>query len=300
MKILTSVIGSYPPTDSNGRPITLEQAVQAQLDVGIDIVTDGQTTGDMIGIFAGKISGIELLEKNGRRQYEIAGELGRPADGIIVPDQRRAKTYLSRKKSQALLKGVVTGPYTLAKACENNYYGSESDAALALAEILNAELLEMQDIIDVVQIDEPSFYNGAPDYAENLFMELTKGVKKEIILHAHANKNHDLRAEVRKVAGLPVQVLSYDFTANPQIFNVLRGFQFNQAISLGCVRTDVSYLPDVDAVKQRIMQVCGHFGDKIKYVTPDCGLRLKTQDSANKIMRRLVQARDSVCRAQGF
>jgi len=295
MKILTSVIGSYPPTDSNGRPITLEQAVQAQLDAGIDVVTDGQTSGDMIDIFAGKIGGIELLEKNGRRQYEITGELSRPAGGIIVPGQRRAKTYLLQKKSQSLLKGVITGPYTLAKACANNYYGSEKDAVLALAEVLNTELRELQGVVDVLQIDEPSFYNGVPDYAKGLFSELTKGITKEIILHAHANKNHDLRAEVRKVAGLPVQVLSYDFTANPQIFNILRGFQFNQAISLGCIRTDVSFLPDADAVKQRIMQACRHFGDKVKYVTPDCGLRLKTQDSANNVMRRLVLARDSVC-----
>ena len=283
MRILTSVIGSHPVNN-------LETAIDAQLAEGIDVVTDGQTSGDMIQIFAGKIGGIELA--NGK--YKIARELSWPASGITVRDQWLALSYLLQKKSRALLKGVVTGPYTLARACANNYYGSEEEAALALARVLNSELRELQHVIDVLQIDEPAFYFGVPDYAKPMFSDLVSGVDKEIILHAHANKNHDLQSEVRKVAELPVQVLSYDSATVPQVLSAIQRCAPEQHISLGCVRTDVSFLPKKSVVR-RINRAISLLGpERIRYVTPDCGLRLKTPATANKIMQRVVAARNYV------
>lgn len=282
MRILTSVIGSYPARN-------LEEAIDAQIEAGIDVVTDGQTSGDMIQIFASKIPGIIKCNE----KYEIRGELAWPASGITVQDQNHARNHLSMRKSPALLKGIVTGPYTLAKACVNNYYGSEKDAALALARVLNSELRELQGVVDAVQIDEPAFYFGVPDYANNLFAELTRGIKKELILHAHANKYSDLQNEVRKVAALPVHVLSYDFAAVPRVRYAIAKCAPKQYISLGCVRTDVSGKLRAYNIANRIKSAVGRFGEgKIKYVTPDCGLRSKTPSTANEIMRRVVAARD--------
>ena len=299
MKILTSVIGSYPPLDLAGKPVTLEQAVQAQLDAGIDVISTGQLTGNMIEIFAGKIGGIKLAQgfSDEKCPYIVSGALAWPEDGITVSEHKAAGMRLlnnSHNGNEAIrLKGIVTGPYTLTTECNNRFYKSEQELTQAFASVLNKELIALSEVADVLQIDEPSFCNGVPKYIRNVFDTLVKDVKKEIILHAHYGRTTP--TDLLEILALPVQTISYDSAANPIVLDLLAKHKVKQDASVGCIMTDGNYLTGVNTIAGRIRRAARILGEgKIRYVTPDCGMRNLHQNTANQIMRRLVAARDSV------
>ena len=299
MKILTSVIGSYPPLDLAGKPVTLEQAVQAQLDAGIDVISTGQLTGDMIEIFASKIGSVRPAQDgDGKWPFTVFGELSWPENGTTLLEHKAASMRLlnnshNGKKPAIQLKGIVTGPYTLASACNNRFYKSEQELTQAFASVLNKELIALSEVADVLQIDEPSFCNGVPKYIRNVFDTLVKDVKKEIILHAHYGRTTP--TDLLEILALPVQTISYDSAANPIVLDLLAKHKVKQDASVGCIMTDGNYLTGVNTIAGRIRRAARILGEgKIRYVTPDCGMRNLHQNTANQIMRRLVAARDSV------
>ena len=71
--LATTVVGSYPVVKGGGLmsfldPLrtAVETAVGDQLAAGIDIISDGQVRGDMIGAFASHLPGIRDQEVIGR------------------------------------------------------------------------------------------------------------------------------------------------------------------------------------------------------------------------------------------
>ena len=54
LPLLTTVVGSYP---TGGLPPrrAIQRAVEEQITAGIELISDGQPRGDMVGVFAGRI-----------------------------------------------------------------------------------------------------------------------------------------------------------------------------------------------------------------------------------------------------
>ncbi|MGQ9582890.1 MAG: hypothetical protein ACUVV6_05170 [Thermoplasmatota archaeon] len=57
--VRTTVIGSYPLSYGELGPEAVRRAVKEQISAGVRLVSDGQTRGDMISIYAGMIKGLE-------------------------------------------------------------------------------------------------------------------------------------------------------------------------------------------------------------------------------------------------
>ena len=77
--LATTVVGSYPVVKGGGLKSlfdpfhsAVETAVADQIKAGIDIISDGQVRGDMIGAFTAKLPGI--------REQQVIGKV-QPADG---------------------------------------------------------------------------------------------------------------------------------------------------------------------------------------------------------------------------
>ena len=101
--LATTVVGSYPVVKGGGfmslfDPLhpAVETAVGDQLAAGIDIISDGQVRGDMIGAFTSHLPGI--------REQEVIGKVQPAAGGITVGDTKYA---ISRAPK---VKGIITGP----------------------------------------------------------------------------------------------------------------------------------------------------------------------------------------------
>jgi 5-methyltetrahydropteroyltriglutamate--homocysteine methyltransferase len=209
--IPTSMVGNYPnprwwdanwgrhftgdqePPDSMNRE-ALEDAVAAialdQEQAGIDIITDGRLHGDNYADTAVyyylKRMGYNL--KGGHLGFPIysklhAGTLEQAVKrhGAIMVQQAKALRRATKKPTKI----QYTGVQVLAQCTNDLHYKNSRDRALAIAEVINEDILEVDALgIDFIQLDEftwPYFYE---DWAIEAFNRAVQGVKNaKIIVH---------------------------------------------------------------------------------------------------------------------
>jgi 5-methyltetrahydropteroyltriglutamate--homocysteine methyltransferase len=179
--LLTTIAGSLPKPIWLAEPerlwapwriegAALEQAkidatilsVKLQEDAGIDIVGDGeQARVHFVHGFLANLDGIDFQKKtvmgirNNRYTAEVPTVVGpiRRKGAVHAAEAGAARAHTSRK-----LKFTLPGPMTIVDTIADSHYGRKEDLAMAFAEALNAEALELQALgVDVIQFDEPAF-----------------------------------------------------------------------------------------------------------------------------------------------
>jgi 5-methyltetrahydropteroyltriglutamate--homocysteine methyltransferase len=136
--------------------------VKLQEDAGLDIVTDGeQFRMHFVHGFLEHIQGIDWSLKtkmgirNNRYTVEVptvTGPIRRPAP--VHGDEVR----FLRPHTVRSLKVTLPGPMTICDTIADAHYGSRPAMAMAFAEVLNAEAMELVRLgADVIQFDEPAF-----------------------------------------------------------------------------------------------------------------------------------------------
>ena len=183
-RIKTTVVGSYPVPDWLAA-LPSEQAlldatrvvIATQEEAGIDVVCDGELyrfdvnhpeTNGMIEYFVRPLDGVRTrmsfdelfayragkMGFRGRPPGVVEGPIG--AGTLALPDAcARAKRLATRP-----FKFTLTGPHMLAKTLVDRHYKSTAELALAIADVLAAQVKHLD--AEVVQVDEANL-PGAPD-----------------------------------------------------------------------------------------------------------------------------------------
>jgi 5-methyltetrahydropteroyltriglutamate--homocysteine methyltransferase len=136
--------------------------IKEQEDAGIDIVTEGeQFRIHFVHGFVEHVRGIDWQKKtrmgirNNRYVVDVptvTGPLSRPAP------VHREEALFARAHTRRKLKFTLPGPMTISDTVADAHYGRRADMAMAFAELLNQEALELEAAgADVIQFDEPAF-----------------------------------------------------------------------------------------------------------------------------------------------
>ena len=291
----TTIIGSYPlfPNRekimqnyfhhyrSNSWNPLIQQVLDDLNTAGIDILSDGQTRDPFVQLFARKLKGCRL-----RNRIEIIDDI-EYSKPITVDDQRYIQSIIPPDRQ---LKGVITGPYTLTKSCIDLYYHDEQEVAFSFAHALRKEVEELQSTIDILGIDEPFFSVSFPEYAQDLIGILTQTLRLPTLLHVCGN----VSSAVPKIFDLPVDTLSHEFKARPELFNLFKDFSYPQSLCVGCVRSDDTRIESVKEITSHLQAPLDLFGEKIQYLSPDCGQRSLSRDVAYQKLDNLVQAKEAL------
>lgn len=289
-ELITTVVGSYPARPSKDSlansyfddvdPFieSIEEAVKAQLDTGIELISDGQTRGGMVEIFAENLKGFRM-----KRRPEIISKIGHLGP-IITSDQSKIKNSIPEDIG---LKGIITGPWTLVKSSYDLHYKDTKEAVMDTAEALKVEAKELSKICDVVQVDEPFLSVEFPTYAKDSVEKLLPN-DTTTALHVCG----DVSDIAEKLVEIDVDILDHEFAANPHLYDVYDNLSFSQRIAPGVVTTE-ERVEDVEVIKGRIERAVESFGTKI-LIDPDCGLRNLQKDEAYKKLKNMVEARDVV------
>ncbi|HEX9646408.1 MAG TPA: 5-methyltetrahydropteroyltriglutamate--homocysteine methyltransferase [Alphaproteobacteria bacterium] len=193
----TTVVGSYPQPDwlidrdalSHRSPPRVRAAglwrvaepwlAEAQDDAtrlaiadmeraGIDIITDGEIRRESYSNrFATALGGIDPA-----RAGTAQSRRGRPEPVPLVSGPIRrlrpvetADVAFLRANTARTIKATLPGPFTLAQQAEDAYYRDPERLAMAYAEAVNAELLDLFAAgADIVQLDEP-YLQARPEAA---------------------------------------------------------------------------------------------------------------------------------------
>ena len=287
--LATTVVGSYPVVKGSGlkslfdplKP-AVETAVADQVNAGIDIISDGQVRGDMIKAFSGKLPGI--------KGQDVVGKIQPASGAITVADTKYAK-------SQSLyVKGIITGPSTLAHGLHIStpMYRNKEELALDLAAALAVEAKYLEAAgVTLLQIDEPIFSTGVADLAvgKQAIDVITGAIKVPTCMHVCGN----LANVLDDILKVNVNVLDFEFSKNPENLALFGSKDLSgRMIGYGCVDSTSEPVETVAEIKKRIEKGVEVFGAKAMLVDPDCGLRMRSRESAFWKLKNMAEAAKEV------
>jgi len=287
--LATTVVGSYPVVKGSGLKTlfdpfksAVETAVADQVAAGIDIISDGQVRGDMIQAFSGKLPGV--------KGQDIVGKI-QPASGAITAGD----TKYAKSKS-LYVKGIITGPSTLAHGLHIStpMYRNKEELALDLAAALAVEAKYLEAAgVTLLQIDEPIFSTGVADLAvgKQAIDLITGAVKVPTCMHVCGN----LANVLDDILKVNVNVLDFEFSKNPENLSLFGSKDLSgRMIGYGCVDSTAEPVESVAEIKKRIEKGVEVFGAKNMLIDPDCGLRMRSRESAFWKLKNMAEAAKEV------
>lgn len=297
LPLMTTVVGSYP-TDGMPPRRAIQRAIEDQVAAGIELVSDGQPRGDMISVFTAHIPGFRRADDG---VWEVVDALDLPRAPIAVEDFALARQLLA---GRAELKGIVTGPMTLALSCRvapgAPYRGPEDPSLiLRLAEVMGREVAALVAAgATIVQVDEPmlSLALGSrlsPELATDALRPLA-AVPRTPALHVCG----DIRAIAHELLALPFEVLDFENTTIPNLsaFDADELEFANVRLGVGCVNTRTARVESVATLRKRILAATARLDADRLWIAPDCGLRSLSAEVAREKLTRMAAAVNEVRR----
>jgi len=267
--------------------------MQIQEDAGMDLFVDGeQYRGDMVAYFADEMAGFAiagLVRSYGNRYYPkpvVVGPVGRKAP--VTVEWYKFAQSLTKKP----VKGMLTGPYTIAEWSFNEHYPTRRELVLELARAIHDEVIDLERAgAKYIQIDEPAIHTRPEEdfeLATEAMEIVTNGVSAYTITHI-------CYGDVPKIypAMLRLAVNQLDLALKNEEFGLLETFKkapFTKDIGLGVVDAHSHRIESVDEVVDGIRKTLKVIPAEQIYVSPDCGLKTRTVDETVGKLRVMVEA----------
>jgi len=313
--LLTTTVGSFPKPEYLQRArddfyrgkLTREklnalekqatrEIIQKQEELGLDILVDGEMyRGDMVTYFAEHLEGFKisgLVRSYGNRYYRkpiAIGKIRRKAPVTI------SWFTFSQSLTKKPVKGMLTGPYTIMDWSFNEAYPSRRDFALALAEVVHEEALDLQQAgARYIQIDEPAISTRPEeiDLAIETMKIVTKGLTAKTITHICYGDFEKIYPQMLNLAvdQIDLEMANRDFA----LLDLFKKRPFTKEIGLGVLDVHRHDIDSKEKVKRGIKKALEIFTPEKIYVDPDCGLKTRTPEEAFAKLKVMIEARDEV------
>lgn len=309
----STVVGSYPvelekPSSAKDKLLnalgahdsykdSIKSSVIAQLDAGVDIISDGQVRGDMVSIFTKYIPGMKIEDGN----TMIVSKIKRPTQEISVKDLQYAKKVMKDYYGGDIpegegVKGIITGPNTIVHSSRIQFfYKNKEDAILDLARSLKHEVDAIANKVKPVyiQIDEPFLSTGMVDMktAREAIDILREGLDIPLAMHVCGI----LTDAFKDISKFNVDILDFEFAGNNVNLDVLEknaSLISDKKIGFGCVDSSVNTVDDVGDVDELVRKAIEIVGKDNLILDPDCGLRRAPKDVAYEKLKLMNEIKD--------
>jgi 5-methyltetrahydropteroyltriglutamate--homocysteine methyltransferase len=328
----TTVVGSYPQPEwlvdramlSKSVPRTRMHAPQEHLQdaqddativairdmerAGIDIVTDGEIRRESYSNrFATALDGIDadnpavITARNGTQTPvpRVVGKVKRNA-----PVERRDMEFL-RKNTDRAAKITLPGPFTMSQQAKDEFYKDDEELAMAFAEAVNAEALDLQRAgADVIQLDEPWVRNN-PDlarrYAVKAINRALQGITVPTVVHlcfgyaavvpgSTKPAGYSFLAELADTNAEQISIEA----AQPKLdLGVLKDLS-SKKIMLGVLDLGNPEIETAEIVAERIRNGLRHVAADRLVVAPDCGMKYMPRHTAFAKLKAMCDAAAAV------
>ena len=164
-------------------------AIRDMERAGIDIITDGEMRRESYSNrFATALQGVEIDPPG-----FVQARSGRTAVPRVVGPIRRTRAVevedmrFLRRNTTLTAKITLPGPFTMGQQAQDEYYNDDEALAMAMAEAVNAEALNLVAAgADVIQLDEPWVRNdaaAAKRYAVKAINRALQGITVPTVVH---------------------------------------------------------------------------------------------------------------------
>ena len=309
----STVVGSFPVSESSpsnfkekllnsfGSFDPFKQAIKdsviAQLDAGVDIISDGQVRGDMVSIFTKYIPGMKIEEGN----TFVVSKIRKPTREISIDDLKYAIKVMSDYYNGNIpegcgVKGIITGPNTIIHSSRiQGFYKNKEDAILDLAHSLKFEVDAIAKKVEPVyiQVDEPFLSTGMVEMktAREAIDIIKDGLEVPLGMHVCGLLNNAFK----DLAKFNVDILDMEFAGNNVNLGVLEenaSLLLNKKVGFGCVDSSVNEVDDVNDVDELVKKAIEIVGKDNLLLDPDCGLRRAPKDVAFEKLKLMNEIKD--------
>ena len=309
----STVVGSYPvelkeassPKDKLLKALgandpykeAIKTSVIAQLDAGVDIISDGQVRDDMVSIFTKYIPGMKIEDGN----TMIVSKIRNPTHEITVKDLQYAKKVMKDYYNGDIpegkgIKGIITGPNTIVHSSRIQFfYKNKEDAIIDLAHSLKYEVDAIAKKVEpaYIQIDEPFLSTGMVDMktAREAIDILKDGLEIPLGMHVCGI----LSDAFKDISKFNVDILDFEFAGNNVNLGVLEkniSLISDKKVGFGCVDSSVNTVDDIKDVEELVAKAIEIVGKDNLILDPDCGLRRAPKDVAFEKLRIMNEIKD--------
>ena len=286
-------------------------AVAEMERAGIDVISDGeQRRESYFNRFANALGGVDP-----DRPGTAIARLGRPTPvpRVVGPIERTGPVSVPEA---AFLRGVtdrrikitVPGPFTLSSLAQDEHYRDPERLAMAYAAAVNAELRELEPIVDWLQLDEP-YLQAHPDrgraYGLAAIDRALAGLRKPTCIHlcfgyaySHAlagstkSGGYAFLPELERSAATQVSIEA----AQPRLdLSVLKDLP-SKTIVLGVLDLGDATPETPDAVARRLDAALKVLPPSRLVAAPDCGMKYLVRDVARAKLAALAAGASLVAR----
>lgn len=277
-------------------------AIRDQERAGVDCITDGEMRRESYSNrFATALTGIDTEKPFIRKAQgfeipmpRVVGPISRPA-AVEVEDLK----FLSANTDR-LTKITLPGPFTLSKQASDEYYNDDEALAMAYADVVNAEALDLVAAgADVIQIDEPWLRedpDGANRFGVRAIDRALAGVTATTAIHlcfgygfvvsADKPKAYDFLAQLGDSC---VEQISIE-AAQPHLDLGVLAQLSNKTIILGVIDLASNEIESVQTLAARIERALPYVAPERLIAAPDCGMKYLSRDAAFGKLGSMVRA----------
>ncbi|MBT2324366.1 hypothetical protein J7E62_18630 [Variovorax paradoxus] len=277
-------------------------AIRAQEEAGLDIVSDGEIRRESYSNrFATALEGVDLdnpgsaLDRSGHPNPvpRIVGRIRR-RHPVEVEDLKFLRAHTDRQ-----VKITVPGPFTMLQQAQNDFYGSEEEAAMDYAEAVNAEIRDLFAAgADVVQIDEP-YMQARPEKARqyglaalNRALDGITGTTAVHICFGYAAIIHERPSGysfLPELAQCSCKQVSIETAQSHLDCSALAALD-GKRVMVGCIDLSTPEVESVDTIVERIERALPYVKPENVILAPDCGMKYLPREAATGKLRAMVEA----------
>ena len=189
------------------------------------------------------------------------------------------------------VKGMLTGPYTIAEWSFNEYYSTFEEFVMEVAKVVHAEAIDLESAgAKYIQIDEPAA-STRPEEMELVARSMevvTEGLSAYTLTHICYG---DFEAVFDDINRIPVDNLDIETAnSNYSLLELFRGRQYDKHLSLGVTDVHTHQIESLDEVKAGIRKALEIFSPGQLFIGPDCGLKTRTAAESIAKLKVMVQA----------
>ena len=289
------------------------EAIQDQIDCGIDIPTDGeQRRENYIHYHCRHLDGIDFenltnrVHRNGAAAADlptINARIAPRGDHFLDRDFQVAQDYSDRP-----IKITVPGPLSIIDTTANVFYRSERELAFDLADALNFEIRALAAAgCQYIQVDEPLFVRKVDDalaFGVECLDRCFDGVPSHVtrVLHmccgypGHIDDEDYLKADpdcyfqlASAIDKTDIHQVSIEDAHCLNDLKLLENFA-DTAVILGVVTIANSKIESTETIQQRLELALQHIDAVRLLAAPDCGLMMLGRDLAMTKLKNMCAA----------
>jgi 5-methyltetrahydropteroyltriglutamate--homocysteine methyltransferase len=277
-------------------------AIRAQEEAGLDIVSDGEIRRESYSNrFATALEGVDLdnpgvgLDRSGHPNPvpRIVGKIRR-MHAVEVDDLKFLRAHTDRQ-----VKITVPGPFTMLQQAQNDFYGSEDEAAMDYAAAVNEEIKDLFAAgADVVQIDEP-YMQARPEKARlyglaalNRALEGVKGTTAVHICFGYAAIIHERPSGysfLPELAQCSCRQVSLETAQSHLDCSALQALE-GKRLMVGCIDLSDPAVETPQTVVERIERALVYVKPENVILAPDCGMKYLPRETAIGKLKAMVEA----------